>query len=70
MDDKEYGASRTFGSKTYSVSGMYSKEAAIENIYRRAFDNGDWSPPLLRARWWQFWRPVEHTELEKMFTAK
>lgn len=63
-----YGCTRTFGDWTLSVSGMPSREAALEDVYRRAFDKGVWRPRKLREKWWQFWRPTEHTEIEKKFT--
>lgn len=62
-----YGVTRTFGTTDYGCSGMSSHEAALENVHRRAFENGDWKPRELREKWWQFWRPTEHTELEKKF---
>lgn len=37
------------------------------DVYGRAFKNGDWSPPKLREKWWQFWRPVEHNAVEAHF---
>ena len=64
---REYGCARTFGYTTYSCSGMPSREAALENVYRRAFEAGDWKPRLLRERWWQIWRPTEYDEIEKLF---
>ena len=66
----EYGLNKTFGNTEYGVQGMHSREAAIENVHRRAFENGDWKPRNLREKWWQFWRPIEHTEIEKKFTHK
>lgn len=63
----EYGCKRTFGNTTYGVSGCDSADEALERVYRRAFENGDWRPRDLREKWWQFWRPVEHTELEQKF---
>ena len=64
----KYGCKRTFGTTTYGVSGCLSAEEALEYVFRRAFENGDWRPRDLREKWWQFWRPVEHTELEQKFT--
>lgn len=64
-DDISYGCSRTFGCATYSVSGLHSRFAAILNVHRRAFEDGLYSPPLLREKWWQFWRPTEHSEIDK-----
>lgn len=64
----EYGCVRTFGTTTYGVEGCSSMDEARENVYRRAFENGDWAPRKLRDRWWQFWRPTEHSTFEKKFT--
>lgn len=55
-----HGTTRTFGSTDYGCSGMSSAREAVENVYSRAFENGDWSPPVLRQKWWQFWRPKRH----------
>lgn len=63
----EYGYRKTFGIMTYGVSGCSSAEEAIEHVFRRAFENGDWQPRDLREKWWQIWRPTEHTELERKF---
>lgn len=65
-----YGITKTFGSWTFSNHGFHSKEAALENVYQRAFEKRVWAPPLLRKKWWQFWRPVEHTDIEKKFASK
>lgn len=65
-----YGCTRTFGHCTYSVSGYSSREEAIFVIHCQAMDDGNWHPPLLREKWWQFWRPVEFTDLEKRLVAR
>ena len=65
INDTSYGCSRTFGSATYSVSGMPSRFSALLNVHQRAFECGDYSPPSLRETWWQFWRPTEHSEIDK-----
>jgi hypothetical protein len=62
-----YGCTRTFGEWTFTVDGMPSREAALEDVHRRAFEKGVWKPRPLREKWWQFWRPTEHTEIEKKF---
>lgn len=64
----EYGCTRTFGDWTISNEGMPSREAAIDDVYSRAFEKGLWKPRKLRTKWWQFWRPTEHDEIEKKFT--
>ena len=66
----QYGFTKSFGYKAYGVEGCRSLEEAHENVYRRAFEAGDWSPRPLRERWWQFWRPAEHTEIEKKFAKR
>lgn len=63
----EYGCAREFNGVGYSASGFESREAALESVYGRAFQNGDWKPRKLRAKWWQFWRPKEHNEIERKF---
>lgn len=65
----EYGVTRTFGATTYGASGFSSHEAALLNVHYRAYENGDWRPRRLRKKWWQFWRPMEHNEIEKAFLA-
>ena len=62
-----YSCSRTFGNPTYSNSGFSSREEALENVYRRAYEAGDWKPRELRKYWWQFWLPTEHNEIEVLF---
>jgi hypothetical protein len=64
-----YGATRSLGDCTYSVSGCSSPEEAQMNIYTRAFRDGNWAPPPLREKWWQFWRPTKYTKLEAHFAA-
>lgn len=64
---KEYGCTRTFGFTTYGVSGLSSPEAALLNVYQRAFDDGNWEPRKLREKWWQFWLPTEHDDIERHF---
>lgn len=66
----EYGATRTLGTRTYSVSGFESSEAATDQIYSSAAENGDWSPRRLRCKWWQLWRPTEHSHFERRIMAK
>lgn len=67
MIHKSYGCTRTFGCTTYSCDGYASKEDAEMMVYSRAHDDGNWSPPKLREKWWQFWRPVKHTKIEAYF---
>lgn len=67
MEHRSFGCTRQFGLSTYSNSGMRSLEDAHMDVYGRAFKNGDWSPPKLREKWWQFWRPVEHNAVEAHF---
>lgn len=69
MAHRSYGCTRSFGCSTYSCDGYSSLEEAKMNVYSRAFKNGDWSPPKLREKWWQFWRPTSHTELEAHFAG-
>ncbi|WP_077961685.1 hypothetical protein [Ensifer adhaerens] len=63
--DISFGCTQSFGSATYSVSGMSSPFAARLNVYQRAYRDGEYSPPMLREKWWQFWRPTEHSEIDK-----
>lgn len=62
-----YGVTRTLGSITFTCEGYNTHEEALNAVYSQAFNAGEWSPPKLRAKWYQFWRPTEHTELEKSF---
>lgn len=64
---KTYGVTREFGCTVYSNSGFDSHEEALLNVHKRAFKNGDWEPRELREKWWQFWRPTEHDEIELHF---
>ena len=66
----EYGVKREFCGVVYGASGFSSHEDALMNVHQRAFDNGDWSPRELRGKWWQFWRPTEHTDIEKAFLGE
>jgi len=63
----EYGVQRTFGTTTYGVSGCSSHDEALESVYHRALENGDWTPRKLRERWWQVWRPTKHSDFELKF---
>ncbi len=63
--ETSYGCTRSFGSATYGVSGMQSRFDAILNVHQRAFEVGDYAPPALREKWWQFWRPTEHSNIDK-----
>lgn len=62
--------SATIGAHHYSVGGYSTREKAEYALYCLAQDNGDWHPPKLRDRPWQFWRPKEYTELEKRLIAR
>jgi len=64
-----YGCTRTFGYATYSVEGYESHEAALIAVLSMAQDDGLWSPPKLREKPWQFWRPKEYTDIEKTLIA-
>jgi len=65
-----YGKVRSFGTRTYRVSGFSSPEEAEFAVMAMAMDDGERAPPALRERWWQFWRPTEHTELQKKLIAR
>lgn len=62
-----YGRTLTVGDVTVSVEGFGSPEEAEFRCYEMLFEDGDWKPRELREKWWQFWRPTEHTEIEKKF---
>lgn len=64
-----YGVTRTFGGTTYRVEGLPSHEEALMRVHKRAFEDGNWTPPKLREKWWQFWRPREHDIIEAHFAA-
>lgn len=65
-----YGFTKKFGHATYSDGGYSSRDEAVFEVYSQAMDDGNWHPPLLREKWWQFWRPVEFTDLEKRLVAR
>lgn len=65
-----FGATRILGNTTYHVIGCSSSDEAIERIMEQAYQDGNWRPRDLRTKWWQFWRPTEHTELEARFASR
>ena len=67
MSRTTYGVTRTFGETTYGCEGMSSREAALLNVYERAFNDGKGKPRQLREKWWQLWRPTKHNEIESHF---
>lgn len=68
--DVSYGCTRSFGTTTFSVSGYPSREEAEFAVMSMAYDAGAWRPPLLRQRWWQLWRPRQHSDLVDRLIAR
>lgn len=66
---KTYGLRVTFHNKTYGISGCSSELEAALDVYGRAYADGAWSPPRLREKWWQVWRPTHHDEVEAHFAS-
>lgn len=60
-----YGCTRTFGTTTYGVEGMSSSFRALLFVYRQAHEDGNYTVPALREKWWQIWRPTEYSEIDK-----
>ena len=59
-----YRAQRCFDNWQISYESTISMDDAIYHCHLSAFKKGDWKPRALREKWWQFWRPTEHNEIE------
>ena len=64
-----YGCTKTLGNATYGVTGYPSAEEAEVAVHMLAYRDGNYHIPKLRDRWWQFWRPDVHSELDLRIIA-
>lgn len=67
---KSYGFSQSFGSVSYSVEGYSSEWSAKTRVYELAYSNGEYKLPLLREKWYQFWRQKHYSEIDQYLHDK